>query len=544
MLRMHGEPTVSTALEGHAALIAALRDPAAYPHDTGVVEVIETHISSVLLAGDRAYKLKKPVAIGFLDFSTLERRRFFCEEEVRLNRRTAPDLYLAVVPITAERGRPQVAGRGNVLEYAVCMRRFATGDLLSERADAGRIGPADVDRLAAVIASLHERAARAPTDSPWGSADIVCRSAEANFAAMRELLPAACEGDRLDALAALTEDEGRRQSPRFEERRTSGFVRECRGDLHLGNIVLFRGEPLLFDCIEFNPELRWIDVQSDLAFAVMDLLDRGLSPLAWRLLDAYLERTGDFTGIAVHRWYAAYRALVRAKVSLIRERQTAASPEARSREHAGFERHLRLAETVARPSRRLLIAMTGLSGSGKSTVARSLSEHVGAVRFRSDVERKRLCGFAPDADSRGAPDEGIYTPHWTARTYERLREVARDVLLADHPVIVDAACLLRSERDGLREVARGAGAPFVLVACEAPLDVLRARIDARSAAREDPSDATAAVLEMQRRRAEPPEADELADLVVIDTDVDTATLDARCAEIAANCRSRAVGLQR
>lgn len=520
-------------LADHAALVAALRRELRAA--TGrPVTLIQTHISSVLLAGGHAYKLKKPVAFGFVDFSTLEARRRCCEEEVRLNRRTAPQLYLGVVRITGSVRAPRLGGRGAPIDYAVHMRRFATRNLADRRARAGRLNAAHIDRLAAAVAALHAHAAPAPAGSDYGAPAKVLRWARDNFTVCLLRLDDEARRARLQRLAGWTEDEFARRSRWFADRAAGGFVRECHGDLHLANIVLLDEAPVPFDGIEFNAELRFIDVASDVAFAFMDLVEHGLARLAWRFLNQYLEATGDYGLVTGLRFYAVYRALVRAKVSLIRAHQPDARAAERRQAAGAFARDLVLAERLATEPTPLLVAMGGLSGAGKTTVAGLLLEHLGAVRVRSDVERKRLAGLAATARSGSGLGSGLYAPEMTARTYARLHEVAATVLDAGHAVIVDAAMLARAERDALRELAARLGVRCECIWCEAPLTTLRARLARRQAQGADASEATVAVLARQLEIAEPPGAQER--VIRFDTRLPRGRLDAEVRLLAAALR--------
>jgi hypothetical protein len=313
----------------------------------------------------------------------------------------------------------------------------------------------------------------------------------------------------------------------MDARAAAGFVRECHGDLHLANIVLLDGAPVPFDGIEFNDELRFIDVICDVAFTFMDLMDHGVPHFAWRLVGGYLERTGDHEGLSVLRYYAVYRALVRAEVALIRHRQPQLRRQVRLREHTSFEHYLALAERLSRPGARVLVVMTGLSGSGKSTVALELAQQLGGLRVRSDVERKRLFGFAP----RDRTARDVYTAEATVRTYDRMAQVARATLLAGVPAVVDGAFLKRVERDRFRALARELGARFTLVSCEAPVDVLRARVAARHRAGRDASEADVDVLERQLGWQERPAPDEDADCIHVDTQ-EWAAVEERCRSLA------------
>ena len=497
----------STALQEHEALIDGLLRPGAHPEPVEHVERIDTHISTVLLAGAHAYKFRKPVKLGFLDFSTLERRYQDCREELRLNQRSAPQVYLDVVAIIGSRSAPRIVtdfdrDRDEVLEFAVRMRRFDPSLAFDRLAQCHRLTPDHVDRLASAVADLHARAEPAPANDDAGNASA--RWIDGNVTELRELMHSAADRARIDALALWSSGEQHARAALIAARARSGSVRECHGDLHLGNIVLLDGTPVLFDAVEFNAELRFIDVMSDVAFTFMDLIDNGMPSLAWRFVSAYIERTGDYEGLALLRLYAVYRALVRAKVALIRQQQPQVAQHVRLREHTSFEHYLALAERLAATGRGAIVVMTGLAGSGKSTVARCLAEAIGGITVRSDIERKRLFGIAPLATSDGA----IYTAEATLRTYDRLAALAATIVAAEVPVVVDAACLRRHERRRLRELAAELGVLHMLVVCEAPAEVLLARVRLRAGAATDPSEADEAVLERQFEWREALAADE------------------------------------
>ena len=487
-------------------LIEALRDPACYPHPADAVEVVETHISWVLLAGEFAYKIKKPVRLAFLDFSTLEARRHFCEEELRLNRRTAPHLYLDVLPIARERGVFAFGAAGAPVEYAVKMRRFPPGALAENLASRGELGPDRIDAMAAVLAAFHAAAARAGAGDGYGTAAQIVAPALGNFDQIAALGTEPGAAARLRRLRDWTGAEATRLAGLFAERRATGCIRECHGDLHLGNIAFLDGRPVPFDCIEFDPALRWIDVMSEVAFLVMDLQAHGLAPLGWRLLNAWLEATGDYAGIGVLRYYLVYRAMVRAKIAALRNST------------ASFGAYLALAESLAGDRRAAMVAMHGLSGSGKTTAALALLERLHAVRLRSDVERKRLHGIEdPRARSGAGLEAGIYSAAASGRTYERLAELARMVLRAGYPAVVDAAFLRRAERDRFRRQARKQRVGFLIATCDAPTEELHRRLAERLAEGRDASEAHVAVLDHQLATAEPLSADEAGDTLAIDT---------------------------
>jgi aminoglycoside phosphotransferase family enzyme/predicted kinase len=500
-----------------ARLVERLRSPSCYSHPAAAVSVLETHISWVVLAGDFAYKFKKPVRLDFVDFSTPGLRQRYCEEELRLNRRTAPDLYLAVVPVTGTPDAPVVGGSGVAIEHAVKMRRFPQEALLDRVARAGALTVAHVDAFARSVARFHANVARAGGNVAFGSPAEVLAEATGNFTLLEEIDELPDTRAPRQELRAWTGHECARLEETITHRRRDGFVRECHGDLHLGNVALIAAEPVAFDAIEFNEALRWIDVMNEVAFPVMDLVHHGLPRLAHRFLDTYLEATGDYAGLAVLRFYLVYRAMVRAKVSCIRAHQAGVADGVRERSAAAYRGHLDLAGRLARPAAPALVAMHGLAGSGKSSVAQELVEALGAVRLRSDVERKRLHGLEAHARTGSAPGAGLYTAAADRLTYARLAELAGECLAAGYPVVVDATFLSRSWREAFRDIARDRSARFALVGCTAPLELLRARVESRSREGADASEAGLAVLERQLAGVEPLGDDELPDAVLVDT---------------------------
>lgn len=475
-------------------LVAALHDPQCYPHSVKRVRLIETHISWVLLAGRYAYKIKKPVKPGFLDFSTLAQRKHFCEEELRLNRRLAPDIYLDVVLIGGVPDSPRI-GAAPAIEYAVRMRRFPAGRLLENLIARNQLEPAQIDHLAQALAAFHNHLPAAPADSNFGEAAVLGREIADNFRALEKLLPGMHP-------ATLRKLHGKMQTllaadRRFmAQRKRKGFVREGHGDLHLGNIVMLKDRPMPFDGIEFDPALRWIDIMDDIAFTVMDLRQHGRPDLAARLLNGWLEITGDYRGLALLPLYTANRAMVRAKVHALRAAQPGLNPRKVNALRKTAVSYLNCAEQALAPSRAALIITYGLPGSGKTTFAGKAAERYGAIRLRSDVERKRLFGLSQLADShRALGRDALYTHAATQDTYAWLAEVAGCLLMLGYRVIVDAAFLMREERKKFRRLAQRLGVPFVIARMESDMPALRERIRQRQATGRDASEADIAVLE-------------------------------------------------
>ncbi len=485
--------------------------------------VEETHISWVLLAGRDAYKIKKAVDLGFLDFSTLQSRNFYCSEELRLNRRLAPELYLDVVPVGGSPEQP-VLGRRPAIEYAVHMRRFAQSCLMERMLARGRITPSHIDKLAAVVARFHGELPPAAKDSPFCATVGIERAAMQNFETLQQQLSAPKDMAILKTASKASALEFAACEQLFQQRAATGFIRECHGDLHLGNIVLLGDIPTPFDGIEFNAALRWIDVISEISFPVMDLLRRGHPQFAWRLLNAYLEITGDYPGCGVLRFYLAYRAMVRAKIAAIRAGQSVA---AKTRvEMKSCRGYLGLAQDILTRRRPALIITHGLPGCGKSTFSQIALERLGGIRIRSDVERKRLHGLAALADSRTLGDTDIYGEDTTRRTYLRLRDLARIVIAAGFPVIVDAAFLLQSERDSFHTLAQEMAAPFVIANIQADTTVLAERLAQRNGQGKDASEADVSVMQKLQVVQQPLADHERASAVTFNNNADVAALRA------------------
>jgi aminoglycoside phosphotransferase family enzyme/predicted kinase len=461
----------------------------------GPVELVETHISCVLLARELAWKFKKPLKLPFLDYSTVDARRRCCEEEVRLNRRVSSGLYLGVSAVTGTPDAPRLDGAGPVLDWAVRMRRFPRGALFSERLAEGTLPASEVDRLAERLAAFHDSA---PVSHDPRFGDPAQRRRVALETA-QALPPASGIDAGLRAWMAREADE---LSPVWAARQSGGRVRECHGDLHLDNVLVLDGEVTVFDAIEFDPALRWIDVVDDMAFAAADLMARGRPDLAWRFVNRWLDATGDHDALRVLRFSMVYRALVRARVATLRTGQG-----------EGAVRYVRAARQIVDAAGARLLITHGMPGSGKTFLSQGLLEAGGTVRFRSDVERKRL--FGP----------GAYEPEHTRHTYTRLLELARMALTAGYPTILDAAFLRRDEREQAATLARALKVPFAILDCRAPVQTLERRVRERQQRGGDASEADVAVLHQLGPLSEALSSSERADAIVADTAADGPGID-------------------
>jgi hypothetical protein len=473
----------------------ALQRPDAYPDPVDRIVTIETHISWVFLTGQWAYKVKKPVANSFLDYSTLDRRQHYCQSELELNRRWAPKLYDSVVPIYRTDRGLTLTGPGQIVEYAVRMKQFPQESLLLVMIRRGALTRAHIECLARELAAIHHAAPRMQVDQPWATPERVQADAMDNFRDLAKTLPLGFH-PTIRKLSGWTEAELARLKHHLENRRSSGMIRQCHGDLHLGNLIWLDGAVQLFDGIEFNDDYSWIDVASDLAFTLMDLEDHGRWDLANQLLNDYLEHSGDYDALRLVRFYKVYRAMVRAKTSALNATQHAEGEPAR---HASLEQsrsYLEYASSLLQVREPWLVWTFGPSGSGKSHGTRQLLDFPDTIRLRSDVERKR--------GHRGE-DAGtaLYSDLDTHRTYERLAQLASMILPWGYRTIVDATFLKRWQREQMMAVAERLGVQWCLVPFDADPETLRSRIRARREAASDVSDATEEVLKGQMRGIEP-----------------------------------------
>ncbi len=469
----------------------------------------ETHISWVVLAGQVAWKIKKAVDFGFLDFSSLEKRRQACEEELRLNRRFAPELYLDVVAITGSPAQPRFGGTGQAIEYAVKMRRFDESGLLSELAKKQQLEPRHIDAVATEVAAIHQAAPSVVNHAEWGEPGEVHRWLTESIEHIKRLVTQPSRQAQIESIDRRCQQHYQQLKPVLYQRQHGGAIRECHGDLHLRNIVWFEDKLVLFDCIEFNPALRWIDVISEVAFVVMDVEERGYPALAWRFINRYLSITGDYAGLAVLRYYITYRALVRAKVKLLQRDDAKTPADKKPILWQQYTAYIDLAERSLNQHRPALMIMYGFSASGKSTVAANLASQYGCIHLRSDVERKRLHGLSEMQASHAGLNADIYSSSATEKTYQQLAQLAKSIIVNGYPVVVDATFLQRHRRDQFQKLASELKVPFLIIHCDADVATLESRIKSRAAAGNDPSEANLAVLQQQIQHHDPLAADEL-----------------------------------
>jgi aminoglycoside phosphotransferase family enzyme/predicted kinase len=486
------------------ALVVQLQDATA----DGPIEVVETHISWVLLTREFAYKIKKAIQLPFADFRTLEQRRVCCEDELRLNRRLAPALYIAVVPIGGTPEQP-VFGAEPAIEFAVKMRRFPNAARLDRALQQGRVTGEHIRAFADVLARFHRSLPPAGARDVFGAPKSIEAAARDNVRDLHAYLDEAHHGV-LSELEEWIERQLAELRSSFAERKAFGAVREGHGDLHLENLALLDDAIVAFDCLEFAAELRWADVLSEIAFLTMDLIAHQRDDLAFEFLNGYFEFSGDYAGLVVFPFYSVHRALVRAKVAAIRAAQSQVDA-------AGVvERYLDAASSIAERGTPCVVITHGLSGSGKTTLSTGLIARLPGIRLRSDVERKRLAGLSAQADSASPVAAGLYARDMGVQTYAHLLEYARHALEAGINVIVDAAFLRREQRVPFMTLAQQHDAPFVILDCHASEDLLRARIESRRVARSDASEATESVLDYQLKTQEPLNEAELATAVFVD----------------------------
>lgn len=487
-------------------LIQALQNRQLYDHPIKGFHTLETHLSWIILTGYFAYKIKKPVDFGFVNYTTLEKRYHYCREELRLNQTLAPQIYKEVISINGTFEKPTINGQGAAIEYAVKMTEFRQEDLLNHLLYRNKLTAQMIDQLGDDIAQFHKGAACATASSQYGKPENVHQPVCDNFTTIRPLLSAAKELEQLQKIENWANLQHEILYKVFLSRKQKGYIRECHGDIHLGNIVLLDNRPIIFDCIDFNDAFRWIDVMADLAFLAMDFENHDYKHFGSQLINRYMEKTGYYSGLAILKYYKSYRAMVRAKVSLLHLQSPTLSKQEKSRLNRRYRKCLSLAEEYTTAQQSYLIITHGLAGSGKSTLSRLLVEQLGVIQIRSDIERKRIFGKA----------ENLYSAKKTEVTYKYLLDLAERIIRAGYSVIVDATFLLRTQRDSFHNLAKALEIPFAILHTHAPLEKQRQWIKNRLEADKDPSEATVEVMERQNKNTEPLNEDEKTHTVTVD----------------------------
>ena len=505
------EGTLPPHLEG-------MLSPDAYSHATGEVELLQTHISYLVFAGEFVYKVKKALDLGFLDFGTLERRRHFCEEEVRLNRRLCDETYLGVVPIVIDGGKVRVDGEGEAVEYAVKMQRLPAEGMMTPLLEANGVTLEMLSRLARDVAAFHASSERNEQIDSFGGLETAMENWRENFEQTEAFIGRTITQQQFDDIHAFIERVAEEDVELFAARVREGRVRDCHGDLRADAVCFKHDSVCIFDCIEFNERFRYSDVAADVAFLAMDLEDRGRSDLSDELMGQYLSTTLDATLPLVLPFYKCYRAYVRGKVDGFQLDQAEVDEAQKERAAEGARRYFALAHRYAtQPAAPSLIITVGLSGSGKSHLANALAAHAGAAIFSSDVKRKQLLGIDPTETHEEPIDEGIYSPDMTKRTYEALLDEARPWLERGKSVILDASFLQSAQRLGALALADDTKVRFLALECRADESVIWERLSQRAGEKRAVSDGRWEIYEAQKARQEAPEELPGESRVVVDT---------------------------
>ena len=501
------------------AMLSTLQNADCFDHPVGEFTLMETHISYVLLTGSFAYKFKKNIDLGFLDFSTLEKRKFYLDEEYRLNKRLASDLYLGVLAISGSETNPSFTDQNNsIIEYALKMVQFPVENQLDNLLDKNRLMPEHIDDLAKEMATFHTSLEPARMNTNYGDIDQICYLIMDNF---NQINPETGEEDLQSMLTHLKDWNTQKLDQleqNFRQRKHQGFIRECHGDMHLSNMVLINNKVVIFDCIEFNQTFRWIDVISEIAFAMMDLGFRKRHDLANRLINNYLEQTGDYAGLQLLNFYRIYRSMVRAKVADIQRRQTR-DPTSRKQLTQKLYDHVSLADDYRQKKQPVFLCIThGFSGSGKTTYTEQLVDLSGAIRLRSDIERKRLFDLKAETIAGDKIGKGLYKEDINKNTYDQLERLSRLTISAGYPVIVDATFIDRDKRDQFKKLSEELSIPFHILDFTASTSTLEKRITKRNSIGKDSSDADLAVLKHQLENNDHICEEEKQNTLIIDTE--------------------------
>ncbi|MDD2309072.1 MAG: AAA family ATPase [Desulfuromonadaceae bacterium] len=491
-------------------ILESLRNPAAYPVQTRAVELVQTHISWLFLTDTHVFKLKKPVNFGFLDFSTLDRRRFYCYEELRLNRRLCPDIYEQVIELRETDAGAAFVGNGKVIEYAVMMKRLPADRMLDRLVDSGRISVEEIQIIVFEISRFHSNAATSPHISQFGSLEQIQYNWRENFEQALPFQTTTLPLDVFETIRSYVETFTTSHSALFAERINNGYIRECDGDIHLGNICLLNNAAYIFDCIEFNERFRYSDTAADIAFLLMDLDFHSRSDLADAALTAYITASGDSSIAKVITFYKVYRAFVRGKVESMQLQDAGIAHKARAAAERNAIRYFRLAQgyclrSVLPPT---LFITSGTMGCGKSTLAGQLAFELGLATFNSDTIRKQLAGVPPETAVKTTFGAGLYSKEMSQRTYRKLEQLADNELASRHSTVIDAGFGTRDERAEFARLAASRGAEFIILFVQCHPDEQRQRLRERSSHGDSVSDGRVELLDQQTKLFEPPDVSE------------------------------------
>ena len=520
-------------------LINALKNNVIYDYPVNDVTVLETHISYVILTGTYAYKIKKPLNLEFLDFSSLEKRLFHCQEEIRLNKRIASNLYLGIVNIVGSVDSPSLTDTDNeqIIEHAIKMHEFPQHAIFTNLLKNNQLTQPIMSQTATVLANLHAVAARGLANNPYGTFEQVHEPVVQNFDQINTLLKNKPETGDIQQLARWADLEHQRLQAVFQQRKENGFIRECHGDIHLGNIVLIDEKPVIFDCLEFNESLRWTDTMADLGFLAMDLEDKKHTALSNQLVAEYMINTGDYHGLAVLNYYKAYRAMVRAKIAMFRYTQEK-SERAKDSCWQQFQDNIHLAMHYRQTKTPTLLITYGLTASGKSTLASAICHQHAAIQISSDVERKRLAGIDLTAQHHSALFEGIYAPDMTDRVYQHMLNLANIVINAGYPVIIDATFTQKKHRTLFANLANTLHVPFQILHVHTNEHQVAQWLIQRQKKLDTISEARLDILQALKAQQESLTEEEQSHTTVIDMSEDKAYIDSKLSTLKLQIETR------
>jgi len=489
-----------------STLVTALQNPQIYPEKPAEIELVQTHISAIFIAGDHVYKIKKPVNFGFLDFTSLEKRKYYCQQEVVLNRRLAKELYLGVVEVRSHQGQISIGeGPGKVVEYAVKMKRLPQDCMMDQWLAKGAVTAKVVERIAAKIAHFHAYAATSPEISKFGNIQTIQGNLEENFSQTEKYVGRALTSDLYEEMIEATRRFMERRIPLFHKRIADGMIRDCHGDLHLQHICLGE-EILIFDCIEFNQRFRYCDVVADLAFLLMDLDYHKQPRISAELASHYLMISRDWPLYLLLDFYKSYRAYVRAKVTSFRLDDPNISSEEKSLTLQEARRYYLLSHDYAKRMNRLMLVVTGgWIGTGKSTIARAIAEALEWGWLRTDVLRKELAQVPPLEHRFEEFHQGVYSPEFSRKTYQNLFERARNHLESEKSLILDASFNKQADRQTALDLARETQADFLFIECQCSDEEIKKRLAYRAREKSEPSDGRWELLAEQKKDYDPVE---------------------------------------